>query len=81
MNENEMLWWIENVWNQHNPLGNSRSLLVLDSFKGHLVNSVKNRFVEKQTNIAVIPGGLTSKLQPLDVFINKSFKSKLRQYY
>ena len=22
MNENEMLWWIENIWNQHNPLGN-----------------------------------------------------------
>jgi hypothetical protein len=81
MNENEMLWWIENVWNQRNLLGNPRSLLVLDSFRGHLVNSVKNRFIEKQTNIAVIPGGLTSKLQPLDVSINKSFKSKLRQYY
>jgi len=47
MNENEMLWWIENVWNQRNPLSNPRSLLVLDSFKDHLVNSVKNRFVEK----------------------------------
>ena len=80
-NEQEMLWWIENVWTQRNPLGNSRSLLVLDSFREHLVESVKNRFNEKQTNIAVIPGGLTSKLQPLDVAINKSFKANLRQYY
>jgi hypothetical protein len=80
-NEQEMLWWIENVWTQRNALSNPRSLLVLDSFRGHLVNSVKNRFNEKQTNIAVIPGGLTSKLQPLDVAINKSFKANLRRYY
>jgi hypothetical protein len=52
-------------------------MLILDSFRGHIVNSVKNRLVEKNTNIAVIPGGCTSKLQPLDIAINKSFKSKV----
>uniref|UniRef100_U9UYM1 HTH CENPB-type domain-containing protein n=1 Tax=Rhizophagus irregularis (strain DAOM 181602 / DAOM 197198 / MUCL 43194) TaxID=747089 RepID=U9UYM1_RHIID len=77
MNEKEMLWWIETVWTSRNPFGNSRSLLVLDSFRGHIVSSVKNRLVEKNTNIAVIPGGCTSKLQPLDVAINKSFKAKM----
>jgi hypothetical protein len=80
MNEREMLWWIENVWTSRNPFGNSRSLLVLDSFRGHIVDSVKNRFVEKNTDIAIIPGGCTSKLQPLDVAINKSFKSKVFIY-
>ncbi|GES83272.1 pogo transposable element with KRAB domain [Rhizophagus clarus] len=39
------------------------------------------RFNEKQTNLAVIPGGLTCKLQSLGVAINKSFKANLRQYY
>lgn len=81
MNEKEMLWWIETVWTSRNPFGNSRSLLVLDSFRGHIVNSVKNRLVEKNTNIAVIPGGCTSKLQPLDVAINKSFKAKVKIVY
>ena len=53
-------------------------MLVLDSFRDHTTNPVKNQLVEKNTNIAVIPGGCTSKLQPLDVTINKSFKSKVK---
>ena len=78
-NEVEMLWWINNVWSTRLINGNetSRSLLVLDSFRGHLVDSVKQQFISKKTDLAVIPGGLTSKLQPLDVMINHSFKSKV----
>jgi len=77
-NTEEILFWVKNIWNQRASLSsNPRSLLVLDSFAGHLVDSVKNRLQEKNTNIAVIPGGLTSKLQPLDVSVNKSFKSKV----
>ena len=78
VNENEMIWWVENVWSKRtndDSLLNPRSLLVLDSFRGHLVDSVKQKFNEAVTNMAVIPGGLTSKLQPLDVAMNKSFKS------
>lgn len=78
MNQNEMLWWINNIWIQRTAeLSNPRSLLVLDSFRGHLVDTVKQEFNNSCTNIAVIPGGLTSRLQPLDVGINKSFKSKV----
>ena len=54
-----------------------RSLLILDSFTAHKTFAVKNRFHEKYTDIAIIPGGLTSRLQPLDVSLNKSFKSKV----
>jgi hypothetical protein len=77
MNENEMLYWIENVWVKRATFSNPQSLLVLDSFSAHIVDSVKHRFNEKNTNIAVIPGGLTSRLQPLDVSVNKSFKAKV----
>ena len=78
MDEKEMIWWIENVWCQRaNLSSNSRSLLVLDSFTAHKTDVVKHRFCEKNTNIAIIPGGLTSRLQPLDVSLNKAFKAKV----
>lgn len=78
MDEKEMLWWMENVWHRRANLGsNPRSLLVLDSFSAHKTDPVKRRFREKNTDIAIIPGGLTSRLQPLDVSLNKSFKTKV----
>lgn len=77
MNAEEMLYWIETVWDKRSMIKDPRSLLVMDSFRGHLVPSVKSRFIEKHTDLAIIPGGLTSKIQPLDVSINKSFKSKV----
>jgi len=60
--ENEMLYWIENVWTKHNRFSNPQSLLVLDSFSTHIVDSVKRHFSEKNTNIVIIPEGLTSRL-------------------
>ncbi len=58
-------------------LFNLQSLLVLNSFSAHIVDSVKYHFNEKNTNIAVIPEGLISHLQPLDISVNKSFKAKV----
>jgi hypothetical protein len=82
MNEEEMIWWTENIWTKRSQRGsNPRSLLVLDSFSAHKTNTVKKRFHEKKTNLAVIPGGLTSQLQPLDVSLNKPFKAKVRNLY
>jgi len=78
MDEKEMIWWIENIWCQRaNLSSNPHSLLVLDSFTAHRTDVVKRHFLEKNTNIAIIPDGLTSHLQPLDVSLNKSFKAKV----
>src|SRR3954471_6521191 len=54
-------------------------MLVYDSFKGHLEESVKRKFWDNGFDLAVIPGGLTSICQPLDVAINKPFKDNLRK--
>ena len=78
MNKDEMIWWIENVWTQRARRGvNPRSLLVLDSFTAHKTDAVKKWFHKKNTDLAAIPGGLTSRLQPLDVSLNKPFKDKV----
>ena len=55
------------------------AMMVYDSFRGHLEESVKNKFSENNIDLAVIPGGLTSICQPLDVAINKPFKDNLRK--
>jgi hypothetical protein len=43
-----------------------------------LTEQVKSA-VQKHTKLAVIPVGLTKFLQPLDIAVNKSFKSHLRK--
>jgi hypothetical protein len=55
-------------------------MLVLDSFKEHLTQQVKEELRKANTDL-VIPGGMTSQLQVLDVVINKAFKDHLRQLY
>jgi len=55
-------------------------MLVLDEFKGNVTDSVKDKLRKMKTEL-VIPGGMTSVLQPMDVSINKSFKDRLKQRY
>src|SRR5438128_2410424 len=78
MNEIEMAWWIDNIWTMRAPFSKPQSLLVMDSFSAHITDSAKRHLIEQKTNIAIIPGGLTSRLQPLDVAVNRSFKAKVR---
>ena len=72
-----MLRWIRDIYLKFTK--KDRSLLVLDSFRGHLTDSVKKTLRKGNTVMAVISGGCTSKLQPLDVSINKPLMSELRR--
>lgn len=76
-----MVDWIRTVWGRRPGALLLPSLLVVDSFRGHLVDSVRAELKELRTEIAVIPGGLTSLLQPLDVSVNKPFKDNVRRLY
>ena len=74
--------WIEKVWRAWiGGLGRRKSLLVYDSFEAHVTDTVKASFKRENTELAVIPGSLTSLLQPLDVSLNKPFKDGVRKQW
>jgi hypothetical protein len=89
-----MLVWIEKIWLPFVAANNAFSLLIIDSFsvsvysitwsiltktfKVHYVESVINKINSSGTSLHFIPGGGTSKLQVLDVGINKPFKDALK---
>jgi hypothetical protein len=50
----------------------------LDAFKGHLTEKVKTvASYLLNTDLVIIPGGMISQLQVLDVVVNKPFKDRL----
>ena len=55
------------------------SLLVCYQFKAHVTESTKRLATKLKMHLAVIPGGLTSQLQPLDFSVNKPFKGFMRE--
>ena len=58
-----------------------RCMLILDSFRGHMTDEVKKTLQHQKTDLIIIPGGLTSILQSLDVCINKPFKASMTDLY
>lgn len=79
MNETLTIDWVKRGWG---TLNFARRLLVWDAYKCHLMPSVKT-VVDKHTNtdLSIIPGGLTSKVQPADVSWNKPFKIAYKAKY
>ena len=55
-----------------------RALLIIDSFSAHEDQDFTSEANKENVDVVVIPGGCTSKVQPLDVCLNKPFKSLLR---
>ena len=75
MDEEGIIKWINQVWVRRNGgLLKKRSVLVWDQFRIHLTKKVQCSLKESNTISAVIPGGLTGVLQPLDVCLNRPFK-------
>lgn len=80
IDEKLMAEYIDQTWKPYvekttKELGllDNQAFLTLNSFRAHTTE-----FEELETMTAVIPGGCTSKLQPLDVSVNKPFKAILR---
>lgn len=82
MTDDLVVDWLNTVWNRRpGGLLRQRSMLVLDSFRGHLTDKVKSRIREERCDLVTIPGGLTKVLQPLDVVVNRPFKAHFTRQY
>lgn len=69
--------WVERVF----PLvlmGNSRGLLFWDSASTHRAKATKEFLKTRRIDQVMIPAGMTSHLQSLDIVINKPFKDAIR---
>ncbi|KFM76864.1 Pogo transposable element with KRAB, partial [Stegodyphus mimosarum] len=72
--------WLQKVFQcRKGSFFQPKGLLIMDSMRAHLLESVKTRCQKLSTTVAMIPGGLTKILQPLDLSGNKSFKAEVRE--
>jgi DDE superfamily endonuclease/Tc5 transposase DNA-binding domain len=87
MTSDIMCWWLRNVLGpfistRASPSTTSETpLLVLDAFSAHKTATVKEELRRQRVVPAVIPAGMTSTLQPLDIGINRAVKAKLRELW
>jgi len=74
--------WLLVVWNRRpGAILRKQGMLVMDVFKGHLTPEIEATVTgsSMNTDLVVIPGGMTLQLQVLDVVVNKPFKDHLKQ--
>ncbi len=53
----------------------------MDGYYSHMDNLVTKVLQEAGCKVMILPGGCTSVLQPLDVAINKTIKSAMKEQY
>jgi hypothetical protein len=82
MDEAQMVRWIKTVWKPFTETREGRiTYLLLDECRTHMTGVVKSMLDDCRTEVDFIPGGYTSKLQPMDVGINKPFKNYVRNEF
>ncbi len=79
MDETVMLAWVDQVVQ---PYVNTTPediipILILDSYRCHMMASVVQKIQELGVDVKHIPGGCTSLCQPIDVGINLPFRIEL----
>ena len=72
------LIWIEKVWKPFTRQKQS-SYLLMDEFSVHLMSSCINQIQDCGTKVDFVLEGYTSKLQVLDVGVNKPFKGYVKE--
>ena len=70
--------WIKKVYSPYSKWCKEKVLLIIDQAPSHVSDISIKMFKSLDINYLLIPPGLTSILQPLDIGVNKIFKEKLK---
>lgn len=83
MDEKVMIAWVDGPLAAHvaNAPDDIIPLLILDSYRCHMMASVVQRIQDMGVEVIHIPGGCTSLCQPVDVGFNKPFKDRVRRLW
>ena len=83
MDETVMLAWVDEVLKPYvaNAPEHIIPILILDSYRCHMMASVVTKIQELGIEVKHIPGGCTSLCQPVDVGFNKPFKDRVRRQW
>jgi hypothetical protein len=83
MDERVMLAWVDEVLKPYvaNAPEHVIPILILDSYRCHMMASVVTKIQELGIEVKHIPGGCTSLCQPVDVGFNKPFKDRVRRQW
>lgn len=78
--EEGFLKWISRVWKPYSHQF-ERSLLIMDQFRVHKMESILKELEDCRTDVIYIPTGLTYFCQPCDVYVNKPLKGKVKDLW
>ena len=73
--------WIDKIFFDYQNNINKKCLLLLDRASSNITSNILDHLKNNNIEYAFIPGKLTTFLQPLNIGINKQFKSHLSNKY
>ena len=80
MDEKAMLEWVDTILTPYVETAPDHiiPLLLLDSYRCHMIATVVSKIQDLGVEVVHIPGGCTGLTQPVDVGVNKPFKCRVR---
>ena len=80
--DNTFIKWLNYIWFRAYSFRNIKdSILYFDRHASHLTEDIKKMFNQNQCFYRLIPPGLTSYCQPIDLCANKPFKNAIQNKY